>query len=95
MQPVSFRGFAGAVLTGDASGSPDDPAVLLIHGSAQTRAVWDEVAAALAVAGRYVIRIDLRGHGDSDWPADRRYEFCNTRFHVRSLSSGSLSGCQS
>jgi pimeloyl-ACP methyl ester carboxylesterase len=68
MQPVSFKGFAGTALKGDAFGSPDDPAVLLIHGGAQTRAVWDEVADALVKAGRYVIRIDLRGHGESEWP---------------------------
>ena len=75
MQPVSFKGFGGAALKGDALGSPDDPAVLLIHGRAQTRAVWDNVADALVKAGRYVIRIDLRGHGESDWPSDRRYDF--------------------
>ena len=75
MQAVSFRGFGGAALKGDAFGVPDDPAVLLIHGSAQTRAVWDEVADLLVKAGRHVIRIDLRGHGESDWPADGRYEF--------------------
>ena len=75
MQPVSFKGFGGAALKGDALGSPDDPAVLLIHGGAQTRAVWDNVADALVKAGRYVIRIDLRGHGVSDWPSDRRYDF--------------------
>ena len=51
MQPVIFKGFAGTALKGDAFGSPDDPAVLLIHGGAQTRAVWDDVADAL-VRGR-------------------------------------------
>jgi len=75
MQAVSFKGFGGAALKGDAFGLPDDPAVLLIHGSAQTRAVWDEVADLLVKAGRHVIRIDLRGHGESDWPADGRYDF--------------------
>jgi len=75
MQPVSFKGFAGAALKGDAFGSPDDPAVLLVHGGAQTRAIWDEVADALLKAGRYVIRIDLRGHGESEWPSDGRYDF--------------------
>ncbi|MEZ6001075.1 alpha/beta fold hydrolase [Hyphomonas sp.] len=75
MQPVSFKGFGGAVLKGDALGSPDDPAVLLIHGGAQTRAVWEDVADALVKAGRHVIRIDLRGHGDSERPLDGRYDF--------------------
>lgn len=75
MQPVSFKGFGGMALKGDAFGSPDDPAVLLIHGGAQTRAAWHEVADALVKAGRYVMRIDLRGHGDSGRPVDGRYEF--------------------
>lgn len=75
MQPVIFKGFAGTALKGDAFGSSDDPAVLLIHGGAQTRAVWDDVADALVKAGRHVIRIDLRGHGESEWPADGRYDF--------------------
>lgn len=75
MQPVSFKGFAGVTLKGDAFGSPDDPAVLLIHGGTQTRDMWDEVADALVKAGRYVIQVDLRGHGESEWPADGRYEF--------------------
>ena len=75
MQPVSFKGFGGTALKGDAFGSPDDPAVLLIHGGAQTRTVWEDVADALVKAGRHVIRIDLRGHGESEWPADGRYDF--------------------
>lgn len=75
MQHISFKGFAGIALEGDASGSPDDPSVLLLHGSGETRQVWDDVAEALVKAGRRVLRIDLRGHGESEWPEDGRYEF--------------------
>ncbi len=70
-----FKGFADVALRGDTRGDPDDPLVLLVHGGGQTRHIWNEAAAALVKAGRQVIAIDLRGHGESEWPADGRYEF--------------------
>lgn len=74
MALIEFRGFAGITLRGETRGSPEDPAVLLLHGGGETRAAWNEVAEALMLAGRYVIALDLRGHGASDWPADGRYD---------------------
>lgn len=74
MAVITFRGFAGIRLEADQLGMPDDPAVLLLHGSGETRAVWDEAAEALVMAGRSVVRLDLRGHGASDRPADGRYD---------------------
>ncbi len=75
MSVVSFKGFGGARLEADDLGSPDAPAVLLIHGGGQTRQVWDAAAHGLVAAGRRVINLDLRGHGGSEWPADGRYDF--------------------
>ena len=75
MAEVEFRGFGGLTLRGDVSGISDDPAVLLLHGGGQTRAVWKDAADALVKAGRYVINLDLRGHGASDWATDGRYDF--------------------
>lgn len=72
---LHFRGFGGVRIEGEARGSEDDPAVLLVHGAGQTRAVWSKVADALEMAGRRVISIDLRGHGGSEWSVDGRYEF--------------------
>lgn len=66
MTIVEFSGFPGARLEADAIGSETDPAVLLVHGAGQTRAVWGRVADALELAGRRVISFDLRGHGASD-----------------------------
>src|SRR3546814_10848464 len=40
MSILAFRGFAGVRLEAEAIGAADDPAVLLIHGAGQTRAVW-------------------------------------------------------
>ena len=73
-QVVEFTGFAGVHLEARVHGDDEDPAVLLVHGGGQTHAVWDEAAKALAAAGRYVIALDLRGHGSSQWPSDARYD---------------------
>lgn len=75
MNVVAFTGFAGVRLEADAHGDPAAPAVLLVHGAGQTRAVWQGVANALVDAGRRVISVDLRGHGGSERPADARYDF--------------------
>src|SRR3546814_9592210 len=75
MSILAVRGFAGVRLEAEAIGAEDDPAVLLIHGAGQTRAVWGSVAEALEMAGRRVISLDLRGHGGSEWPEDGRYDF--------------------
>lgn len=75
MSIVEYRGFAGVRLEAEVIGAEEDPAVLLLHGAGQTRAIWTPVADALARAGRRVISLDLRGHGGSEWPADGRYDF--------------------
>ncbi|WP_037896513.1 alpha/beta fold hydrolase [Streptomyces sp. NRRL S-920] len=50
-----------------ASGPPDAPALVLIHGLAGSAAWWDPVVPALARAHR-VLRVDLPGHGRSARP---------------------------
>lgn len=74
MAELEFTGFGGVRLAADSYGMPDDPGVLLLHGGGQTRAAWRPAAVALAEAGRYVISLDLRGHGESEWPEDGRYD---------------------
>lgn len=75
MGETSFKGFGGVKLVAQRTGDPDQPAVLLVHDKGQTRADWAAVADALAMAGRHVINIDLRGHGASEWPPEGRYGF--------------------
>lgn len=41
--------------------------MVLVHGLGKRGASWDEVAEAFAATHR-VYALDLRGHGDSDWP---------------------------
>ncbi len=72
--PLSFTGFGGLSLAAEGFGSPDNPVVVMLHGGAQTRGSWREAAVALAAAGRYVLTLDLRGHGESDWARDGRYD---------------------
>lgn len=52
------------------SGRPDAPTVLLVHGYPDNSSVWAGVAGLLAERFR-VVRFDLRGHGESQAPADR------------------------
>lgn len=75
MSIVEYRGFAGVRLEAEEIGAENDPAVLLLHGPGQTRAVWKAIAEALEQAGRRVISLDLRGHGGSEGPSDGRYDF--------------------
>ncbi|AWK76281.1 alpha/beta hydrolase (plasmid) [Rhodococcus oxybenzonivorans] len=61
-------------LVADAFGDPGDIPVVLLHGGGQTRHSWRDTAAALAKAGWYAVAVDQRGHGESGWSSDRRYD---------------------
>ncbi len=50
------------------------PVIILIHGSRDHSRSWDALATALHPA-HHVIAPDLRGHGDSAWSQDGRYDF--------------------
>ncbi|MGR8007347.1 alpha/beta fold hydrolase [Streptomyces hypolithicus] len=54
---------------GDAYGAP----VVLLHGLGSSAAGWDEAGQALGEEWR-VYAIDLRGHGESDWPDEYSLE---------------------
>lgn len=69
-----FEGFGGVTLVADTFGHEEHPCVLLLPGATQTRKVWEEAAKALANAGRYVVSVDLRGHGESGYASDGRYD---------------------
>lgn len=74
MERRDFTGFGGIRLAGDAYGSPDEPTVLLVPTTGQSRDFWHGSAEALAAAGRHAICVDLRGHGDSGHAPDGRYD---------------------
>lgn len=48
--------------------------VLLLHGGGQSRHAWDVTAQRLHQRGYTVAAYDTRGHGDSDWDPDGRYD---------------------
>lgn len=66
-----FRGADGNQLVADSWG--DGAPVLLLHGGGQTRHSWRDIARRLADADHRAISVDMRGHGDSEWPAHPRY----------------------
>lgn len=74
MAELNFQGFGGIHIAGNTFGSPEDPPVLLLPPSGQTKEFWYGSAAALANAGRYAICIDLRGHGDSGHSPEGKYD---------------------
>lgn len=64
----------GIALTADVFGDTAAPPVLLLHGGGQTRHAWSKTAEALGSAGWKAVALDLRGHGESDWPASGEYD---------------------
>lgn len=53
-------------------GSPDKPALVLLHGGRDHCRSWDWTAEALR-EDWHIIAPDLRGHGDSQWSTDGNY----------------------
>ncbi|GAA1360730.1 alpha/beta hydrolase [Arthrobacter rhombi] len=58
----------GTTISYDVTG--EGPAVVLLHGSALSRAIWRGLGYVKALEGFTVVRIDLRGHGRSGKPHD-------------------------
>ena len=70
----SFIGAGGVRLAGDSWGNAGAPLVILQHGGGQTRHAWKGAGERLAAAGFNALALDARGHGDSQWAADGRYD---------------------
>jgi pimeloyl-ACP methyl ester carboxylesterase len=66
-------GRRGLRLAADIGGPPDGPTVVLLHGGGQTRHSWAGTWQLLVDAGWRALSVDLRGHGDSEWPDDGDY----------------------
>lgn len=56
-------------------GDETSPSLVFAHGFGQTRHAWDAASAALADAGFHCVSADARGHGDSGWCSDGKYDY--------------------
>ena len=74
MEKLSFLMRDGISLWADVQGPQDGPPVILLHGGGQTRGAWGNTASAMSNLGLRVIALDLRGHGESGWSPDGRYD---------------------
>lgn len=72
---LSFGAEGQITLAAEAWGEQGNPPVVLLHGGGQTRHSWQGTARVLAERGWYVLAVDQRGHGDSDWATDGHYSF--------------------
>ena len=70
-----YQGQGGLRLAADCYGDPSAIPVILLHGGGQDRRAWRSAAATIAAAGFYVVALDLRGHGESDWSPEGDYSF--------------------
>lgn len=82
---TSFRTRSGLTLAADVGGDERDPPVLLLHGGRETRHAWGKTCRALVSAGRYVVALDLRGHGESDSAPDGDYRLDTYADDVRDV----------
>ncbi len=70
-----FDGAGGVRLAADVFGSDSDAPIVFLPGGGQRRSSWRRTAERIAQTGWHAITLDLRGHGDSEWPADGRYGY--------------------
>ena len=73
-EPMMLPAADGLKLAADVYGPEDGPPLLLLHGMGQTRQSWGQAGERLAAQGWRAYAIDMRGHGDSDWPEQSAYE---------------------
>lgn len=70
LHACTVTGGGGARLLVEHGGNPDGPVLVCLHGFNQCGLCWDALfASALADVCR-LVRLDMRGHGRSDKPAD-------------------------
>ncbi|SCW81264.1 NADH-FMN oxidoreductase RutF, flavin reductase (DIM6/NTAB) family [Sphingobium faniae] len=73
MQVRRFTVPGGIEIVADVGGEAAEQAIILMHGAGESRHVMAPLARTLIAAGRYVVSLDLRGHGDSGRAEDGDY----------------------
>lgn len=90
---TEFASSDGLTLVGDVLGPEGAPLVLLMHGGGQTRHSWAGAMRALAGAGYRVVNLDARGHGESDWSAERAYFIADRIKDIHAVIDGADVPC--
>jgi len=65
-------------------GEASQPAVVLVHGVTSNAAIWWRIAPAIAAAGRFVVAVDMPGHGRTS-PSARSHAFMDTAAELASF----------
>jgi esterase len=72
LNPQKLQPLDGFTVVGEmrfhylAWGSPENPAILFLHGGGLTAHTWDRICPILSES-YYCVALDQRGHGESDW----------------------------
>ena len=82
---MKFKVSSGLNIAASTWGLESDPLVVLLHGGGQTRHAWGETGEKLSQNGFYVLALDLRGHGDSDWHPNGEYGVDNYKKDIVSI----------
>ena len=82
---MKFKVSSGLNIAASSWGRDSDPLVILLHGGGQTRHAWGETGEKLSQNGFYVLALDLRGHGDSDWHPNGEYGVDNFKKDIVSI----------
>lgn len=69
-----YKVSSGLTIVTDRWGGNTPHPIMLLHGGGQTRHSWGGTAERLARLGYTAITVDLRGHGESDWHPEGRYQ---------------------
>jgi len=102
---TTFIGDEGVKLVADIIGRAENGSVIFAHGGGQTRHAWSKAGERLSAMGWRAIMLDLRGHGESEWPESGDYRLqrfaadlvavadaIGPRPHIVGASLGGLAG---
>ena len=73
MKRIEYQG-VDVTIVGDVDGPETGVPLIFLHGGGQTRQSWGRAVGEAARRGYRAITLDLRGHGESGWAPDGRYD---------------------
>lgn len=85
VEQIRYQGRDGIELVADVAGPADGSPVLFLHGGGQTRQSWGRAIDQAARRGYRALTLDMRGHGESGWSPDGRYDMDRFANDVRAV----------